>query len=87
MGNLYRVLSHDGSFVDGVRVWKQFIMASTGITFRMSTGDPSLLTTMGFYQCYNESNTTELEYDFYYIGLVCIHRHCIEAATKSKENT
>lgn len=59
-------------------------MVSIGASFRMPTSDPSLLTNLAFFQWYNKSNTTKLEYDFYHMGLVHIIRHYAEFAAKFK---
>lgn len=86
IGNPCRALAHKGNIVDGARAWRHFIMASTGTSFQMPTKDPSLLMTLAFSQWCNESNTTELKYNLYYTGFVCIHRCYAEAAAKSNNS-
>lgn len=81
--NPYRTLVHKHSLMDGVRTWRYFIMASTGVTFPMPTRDPPLLTTLVFCQWYNKINTIKSEYNIYYTRLVRIQRHYAEFAVKS----
>lgn len=60
-------------------------MAPTDARFQMPTKDlPLLIILAFFYWWYSESNTTELEHDLYYTGLVCIHKYYAKFATKSK---
>lgn len=49
VGSPYRALEQNDYLINGIKAWRHFILSSAGVTFRMPTRNPLLLTTLAFY--------------------------------------